>query len=249
MENPKSKIQNPNRLQDSVVGFADRRWWRDTDWSLELEASLKLGAWSLKLLTLALLFLAANESAAADRSRPTGPSRDEFKDVVVYNIFDPSRGPKPPPPPPRREEKRAPAPPRTDRLTLTGIIMGTNGNYGFFDGSDRDFQRAVQQGEKLAEFDVAKITTDSVDLKLGTNSFQLRIRGELSKRGDEAWKVSASSSGSYSKTSSSTGSRTASGGSSSEKSTSSSSDSGGGGADAERKKRLLELLKKRRSGQ
>ena len=200
------------------------------------------------LFAVATIALLSQSVIAADNQRPSGPSRDEFKDVVVYNIFDPERGPKPPPPP-RREEKRAPAPPRTDRLTLTGIIMGTNGNYGFFDGSDRDFQRAVQQGEKLAEFDVAKITTAYVDLKLGTNNFQLRIRGELSKREGEVWKASATSSGSYSKTSSYTGARSAASGSSSESSTSTSSDSGGGGEDDERRKRLLELLKKRRSGQ
>lgn len=202
------------------------------------------------LFAIAVVAMLSQSGIAADgesrNQRPSGPSRDEFKDVVLYNVFDPDRGPKPPPPP-RREEKRAPAPPRTDRLTLTGIIMGKNGNYGFFDGSDRDFQRAVQQGEKLAKFDVAKITTDYVDLKLGTNSFQLRIRGELSKREGEAWKTSATSSGSYSKTSSYTGSRSSSGGTTSSTTTPASSTSSGSGSssedDARRKK--LEELKKR----
>ena len=130
----------------------------------------------------------------------------------------------------------------------TGGLIFPTYNYGFFDGTSRDFQRAVQQGEKLAEFEVAKITTDYVDLKLGTNAFQLRIRGELSKRGDEAWQASTTSSGGYSRTSSYSGSSKSST-SSGTTSTTSSSSSSGGDSDDERKKRLLELLKKRRSGQ
>ena len=208
--------------------------------------NLKFQISNLRIALFALVAM-ATQLPGADAKRPSGPSRDEFKDVVVYNLFDPERGPKPPPKP-RTETKRTPPPPRADRLTLTGIIMGTNGNYGFFDGTSRDFQRAVQQGEKLAEFEVAKITTDYVDLKLGTNAFQLRIRGELSKRGDEAWQASTTSSGGYSRTSSYSGSSKSST-SSGTTSTTSSSSSSGGDSDDERKKRLLELLKKRRSGQ
>ena len=107
----------------------------------------------ISLLLIAVgLPLKATEPASRP-TRPKGPSRDEFKDVVVYNIFDPERGPKPPPPP-RKSEERKPPPPRTDRLTLTGIIMGKEGNYGFFDGSARDFQSVVKQGDKLAEFEL-----------------------------------------------------------------------------------------------
>jgi hypothetical protein len=203
---------------------------------------------SLKLPLLALLWGLTGTVNAADNDsrsrRPTGPSRDEFKDVVVYNIFDPERGPKPPPPPRKTTERKPPAP-RTDRLTLTGIIMGENGNYGFFDGSDRDFQRVVKQGDKLAKFDVLKVTTEYVDLSEGTNKFQLKIRSELSRTGEEAWKTGSSSSGSYARTGSTTGSTS---GSSPSAAADSSSSSGSGGADDERKKRLLELLKKRRAG-
>lgn len=195
------------------------------------------------LLAIALCLVASSASAAEKEEvqrRPSGPSRDDFKDVVVYNIFNPDRGPKPPPKP-RVESKPRPPAPRVDRLTLTGIIMGREGNYGFFDGSTRDFQRVVKQGDKLAEFDVVKVTTEYVDLNQGTNKFQLKIRGELTRKGDDPWKSSGTSSGSYT-----TASRSSSPASST---TSSSSSSDGGGADDERKKRLLELLKKRRAKQ
>lgn len=194
-------------------------------------------------LIAALVAFASVATAAENEERtrrPSGPSRDDFKDVVVYNIFNPDRGPRPEP----KEQKKEPPPPprpRVDRLTLTGIIMGREGNYGFFDGSARDFQAVVKQGDKLAEFDVAKVTTEYVDLTQGTNKFQLKIRGELTKTGDDPWKSSGTSSGSYT-----TSSRSSSAAPSSTPSTSS---DGGGSADDERKKRLLEILKKRRAKQ
>ncbi|MGB0580264.1 MAG: hypothetical protein ACPGVU_11230 [Limisphaerales bacterium] len=191
------------------------------------------------LFAIALLISlsAANAAEREENSpRPSGPSRDEFKDVVVYNIFNPDRGPRPPKPKVEKREK-TPPPPRTDRLTLTGIIMGRAGNYGFFDGSARDFQAVVKQGDKLAEFDVAKVTTEYVDLTQGTNKFQLKIRGELTKKGDDPWKSGSTSSGSYA---GSTGSR------SSTTSSTTSSTSASGGDDEARKKRMAEILAKMR---
>ena len=191
-------------------------------------------------LIVALLLIASVATAAENEERtrrPSGPSREEFKDVIVYNIFNPDRGPRPPKPKIKEREK-TPPPPRTDRLTLTGIIMGNNGNYGFFDGSARDFQAVVKQGDKLAEFDVAKVTTEYVDLTQGTNKFRLKIRSELTKKGDDPWKSSGSSSGSYT-----TSSR------SSSVATSSTTSTGGDSADAERKRKLAELMKKRRESQ
>lgn len=174
--------------------------------------------------------------SAADK--PSGPARDEFKDIVVYNIFNPDRGPRPEPKP-QPPVKQEPPAPREDRLTLTGVIVSDNGNYGFFDGTDRDFQAVRQQGEALGEFKVDKVAIDSVELSQGTNRFALKIRGELNRRGSDPWKLSEAStfSGSGSRLSSSGGSGSGS---------SSGGSSGGSSADDERRKKLLELLKKKR---
>ena len=180
-----------------------------------------------------ITFLLAGLSLPA-AEKPTGPSRDEFKDIVIYNIFNPDRGPRPEPKP-RPVEKKEPPPPRVETLTLTGVILSANGAYGFFDGTDRAYQAVRQRGEKLGDFTVSKVGIDSAELTLGTNRFSLKIRGELSRRGEESWKASATSS-----FKGGGGSLSASSG------PSSSPSSSGGGADQERRKKLLELLRKKR---
>jgi hypothetical protein len=168
---------------------------------------------------------------------PTGPARDDFKDIVVYNIFNPDRGPRPEPKP-RPVEKKEPPPPRVERLTLTGVILSENGAYGFFDGSDRDYQAVRQQGEKLGPFTLAKLTIDGAELFFETNRFTLKLRGELSRQGDAPWKSSTTTTitGGGGALSSSVGSPGSSAASSAAPSP----------ADDERRKKLLELLRKKR---
>lgn len=187
-----------------------------------------------RYLVMALMLWALSLPAA---DKPNGPSRDDFKDIVIYNIFNPDRGPRPEPKP-RPPVKETPPPPREETLTLTGVILSANGAYGFFDGTDRTYQAVRQQGEKLGDFTVSKVGIDSAELTLGTNQFALKIRGELSRRGDEPWKASATSNfkGGGGSLSSSSGPPT----------TASSATGSGGGADEERRKKLLELLRKKR---
>lgn len=187
----------------------------------------------------AIVVMMCSVVGAAAADKPKGPSRDEFKDIVVYNIFNPDRGPRPEPKP-RPVEKKTPSPPRVERLTLTGVILSASGAYGFFDGTDREFQAVRQKGEKLGDFKVESVGIEQAELSLGTNRFTLKLRGELNRTGEEAWKLSASSSFKSSGGGLSGSSRPSS-------SSSSSSSSSGSGADDERRKKLLELMRKRRS--
>jgi hypothetical protein len=190
----------------------------------------------IALWTLMVSLMGAVSGRAAD-APSKGPARDDFKDIVIYNIFNPDRGPRPEPKP-APVEKKEPPPPRTERLTLTGVILSDKGAYGFFDGTERDYQAVRQQGEKLGDFTVAKLAIDGAELERGTNRFSLKLRGELSRRGDEPWQAADSTSF--------TGSGGGLSASKGPSSTGGSTSSAGSPADDERRKKLLELLKKKR---
>ncbi|MBL6763552.1 MAG: hypothetical protein ISQ14_01240 [Verrucomicrobiae bacterium] len=180
---------------------------------------------------LGALLLTGAGTSASGADKASGPARDEFKDIVVYNIFDPDRGPRPEPKP-KAPVKQDPPPPKVERLTLTGVLKSDHGAYGFFDGTDRDFQKVGKPGDQVGVFKVIKIGIDSADLGAGTNHFVLRIGGELSRTGEEPWKVS--------------GTTSFSGSGAAPASASASSAGASDPADEERRKKLLELLKKKR---
>lgn len=191
----------------------------------------------------------AAESAApktgpttSEPTRRSGPERDDFKVVVTRNIFNPNRGYKTPPP--KKREAPRPVPPRTDELTLTGVLTANSGSYGFFDGSSQEFRRVAKLKQKIAEFTVMKITTSGVELQNGTNTFDLALREKLLRTGSEPWKKGVGKS-----TLKSSGSVISSPASSTTSSTSTSSSTGAASsADGDRMKRLAELLKARRAG-
>jgi len=119
------------------------------------------------------------------------PGFDAFRIVWERNIFDsyrhapePARAPKPP------------APPRADRLTLTGVLISERGAVGFFEGTEPEYNVDVEKGGMIAGYRVGEIRTDCVKLTREGRQIELPVGSGLSKQEGGEWELSSSASSS-----------------------------------------------------
>lgn len=127
------------------------------------------------LATLGLRLAAADATPApaTDRSAARGGTLgfDAFRIVSERNIFDPNRT--------GRSARSGDPAPRADILSLVGTMHYEKGLYAFFDGSGPTFQKALHEGEPIADYTVTRITQDSVALARSGQSTTLAIGQQL----------------------------------------------------------------------
>ena len=142
--------------------------------------------------TLILLALAARVPAAhaADSPPPAKTNNvrkvefSDFKIVSDRNIFNSRRYARSSGVVERRETPRQV---RIDTLTLVGTMSYEKGWFAFFDGSGRDFRKAVQPNEKVDVFTVSEITPGHVTLSWETNQVKLLVGMQMRREDGSAW--------------------------------------------------------------
>jgi hypothetical protein len=117
---------------------------------------------------------------------------DRFGLILQRNIFDPERRPA------RPESERgpeAPPPPPTQRIALVGVYMDAHQTLALFDGSSSEYRATRTLGERIAEFEVARITTDEVLLRKGDREVALRVGAGLMRQNDSEWELTTDTAG------------------------------------------------------
>jgi hypothetical protein len=124
------------------------------------------------------------ETGASNKS-----SRDlgAFKLIADRNIFNSTRS--------ARVSRAGSEPSRRsnpETLTLVGTMSYEKGVYAFFDGSKSDYRRVLEIGKSIANHKLVAVSADAVTLQVSTNTFELRIGGQL-RKGEDRWEAVAGS--------------------------------------------------------
>ena len=64
------------------------------------------------------------------------------------------------------------------------------GMFAFFNGTSEDYQKALQQGGKIAGYTVKKITFDGVQLQSSGKTIEMKVGAAMRQEGD-GWELSA----------------------------------------------------------
>ncbi len=109
----------------------------------------------------------------------TGADFSLFQVIAQRNIFDPNRYP-------QRSENYRPRSSRTaPAFSLVGAMSYRKGMFAFFDGTDPDYQRAVENGGKIADYTVTNITMNGVQLLAKGKAIHLTVGSAMRLEGDE----------------------------------------------------------------
>ena len=121
----------------------------------------------------------------SESGAPTNSGRDStpFKLITDRNIFNSARSARGSRPAP--DTRRRPSP---ETLTLVGTMSYDKGAYAFFDGSRPDYRKVLEIGTSIADHTLLAVSTDAVTLQATTNTFELRIGGQL-RRGEDRWEI------------------------------------------------------------
>lgn len=109
-------------------------------------------------------------------------SFDAFQLIVERNIFNPNRiG--------RTRAVTEEKPPRVDEISLVGTMRYSGGVTAFFDSPDTAFQKALHEGESVADFKVKSIAADGVELVRGDKPLTLKVAQQLRRAEGGDWNV------------------------------------------------------------
>jgi hypothetical protein len=107
-------------------------------------------------------------------------SLDAFRLISDRNIFNANRT--------GRRDRSAEIPvARVDTITLVGTMDYDKGEYAFFDGSDADLRKALHAGQPIAQFTVATIARDSVELTRDGKTFKMSVGQQLRRPEGGDW--------------------------------------------------------------
>ena len=149
----------------------------------------------LVLLLLLAVARAADDAAGANpapatssNSVPVESSFESFRIISDRNIFNQSRSPRSAS---RETAERRPEP-VVHALSLVGTMSYDKGDFAFFDGTNPDFRKPVQPGEKIAGYVVAEISPSSVIITNDTQQFEIKVGQQLRREEDGPWQLSTS---------------------------------------------------------
>ncbi len=112
---------------------------------------------------------------------------DAFQIVIERNIFNPNRSGRSRAAP---EEKAV----RTDELSLVGVVQYGQEKIAVFDGSEPAFRKGYREGETVADFRIAGITADGIQLVQDSRKIPLKVAQQLRRIEGGDWKVTANQS-------------------------------------------------------
>jgi hypothetical protein len=181
-QNPTTNVQHPTF--SDVGGW--RRWLFDVGcWMLDV---------SISRLAILLLLASGGFALAQSNSVPGASDYDRFSHFVAdRNIFDPNRVPHSYSPTRRftRTTRRSTG---TPGIMLVGTMSYEKGMFAFFNGNNADLKKALQVGEKVADYTVTTIEPSMVKLECSDRkeSFELKI-GESLRQENGKWVFSGGS--------------------------------------------------------
>ena len=120
-------------------------------------------------------------TAAAAAGRSTA-SFAAFRLIGDWNIFDPNRV---------GRKTNEPPPPAGDTISLVGTMQYEKGLFAFFDSPDGNYRKALHVGDAIAQFTVARIMADGVELTRDSKRISLAIGQQLHRPEGGQWTVSA----------------------------------------------------------
>jgi hypothetical protein len=130
--------------------------------------------------------LAATPEGTRESATPGGPPKlADFKIIQERNIFNPNRRNRST----TSERRQLTRTVRTDNLVLAGVLAYEKGTYAFFDGSSSAFRKVAKRGDKVGEFTVDKVNSQSVVLAAGTNSFTIPVGTQLRREEGGTWRM------------------------------------------------------------
>lgn len=127
---------------------------------------------------------AAPAPAPAVRATSSGPVTGlaAFRIIEERNIFNPNRV--------GRTVAGADTPaPQNDTIALVGTMNYEKGLFAFFAGSSPTYQKALHEGELIAQYTVTRIAKDSVELTRDGQKLTLAIGQALSRPPGGDWTV------------------------------------------------------------
>ncbi len=137
-------------------------------------------------LAVALLLVGSVASGADPATLPTGAppaaSFAAFRLIGDWNIFDPNRV---------GRKSDEPPPPAGDTISLVGTMQYEKGLFAFFDSPDGNYRKALHVGDAIAQFTVARILADGVELTRDSKRLSLAIGQQLHRPEGGQWAVSA----------------------------------------------------------
>ncbi|HEY1661035.1 MAG TPA: hypothetical protein VGI03_01330 [Verrucomicrobiae bacterium] len=120
---------------------------------------------------------AQSTNDSADNSTITDFS--SFQVIPQRNIFDPNRYPRE-----RPNYNRRPRSQGVPTFSLAGTMSYRQGMFAFFNGTDSDYQKAVENGGTIAGFTVTNITMTNVCLLSGGKSISLAVGAAMQQDGN-----------------------------------------------------------------
>jgi hypothetical protein len=141
---------------------------------------VKAGLRLATVLSTALFLAAAGHAQAPVPAEVPAATFSAFQVIGNYNIFNANRVGFTP----------GAVQVRVDTITLVGTLQSAGGRLALFDSSDRAYRKGFREGEKIAEFTVARITDASVELTRDAKPVSLAMGQQLRRSPGGAWTVS-----------------------------------------------------------
>lgn len=156
--------------------------------SLSPKTAVKTRRWSIAgprcAARLAVLFgLAAGVWANAQSTNDSDVTDySTFRIIAERNIFDPNRYPRMHPH--HTESHEVPT------FSLAGTMSYRKGFFAFFNGTSDDYQKALQEGGRIAGYTVAKINFGGVTLELAGHEIEMKVGVAMQREGN-SWQLVA----------------------------------------------------------
>lgn len=136
----------------------------------------------------AIMGSAEFNSAAQNSNAPARLSYDSFRSISDRNIFNPNRYARSSGRPTQRSSSQPAA--RVESFSLVGVMAYEKGVFAFFDGTKSDYKQALQAKGKIGDYDVVRVTPETVTLASGTNTYELRIGMQMRREDEGDWFLS-----------------------------------------------------------
>ena len=152
------------------------------------------------IVLVALQSIASVNGAEGEAAAPSEPIRrgiefDSFSFILDNNIFDSKRQDRERLEAERRRNQQRSIP--VERFALVGTMHNEGEEFAFFAGSDSDYQSVLEIDQDIAGYLVKEIKKDYVKLEKDGEQIEFKIGMEMTRTGDDPWKLIENSSGNW----------------------------------------------------
>lgn len=190
---PNGETNAPVQVETNALANADTNLLSQT----EAKTNLQSG-------TSGFAQTRSNSLAQTDTSLPARPDYSLFKIISDRNIFNPNR---------TARSARTTSRPRVretkvESFSLVGTMSYNEVRLAFFDGTSRDYIKALKPSEAIAGYTIKEVTPDHVKLESKGKQTDLRVGMQMRRQEEGEWQVSATAEPTPSATTSTTSSST-----------------------------------------